>query len=79
LRGKHKLRALGDRVMRSIFGLERDEVTEEWRRLLYSSSSVIRVIKSRRMTWAGRVARIGERRGAYRILWKTKVDYCPSI
>jgi hypothetical protein len=47
----------------------------EWRRLhneelndLYSSSNIIRVIKSRRMRWTGRVARMGEKRGAYRIL-----------
>jgi hypothetical protein len=53
----------------------RDEVTGEWRRLynkelyaLYSSPNIIRVIKSRRLRWAGHVARIGERRGAYRDL-----------
>jgi hypothetical protein len=64
-----------NRVLRRIFGPERDEVTGEWRRLhneelndLYSSSNIIRVIKSRRMRWAGHVARMGEGRGAYRIL-----------
>jgi hypothetical protein len=53
----------------------RDEVTGEWRRLhneelndLYSSPNIIRVIKSRRMSWAGHVARMGEGRGAYRVL-----------
>jgi hypothetical protein len=53
----------------------RDEVTEEWRRLLnkelcalYSSSIIIRVIKSRKLRWAGHVARMGEWRGAYRTL-----------
>ena len=63
------------RVLRRIFGPKRDEVTGEWRKLhneelidLYCSSNIIRVIKSRRMRWAGRVARIGERRGAYRVL-----------
>jgi hypothetical protein len=53
----------------------RDEVTGEWRRLhnkqlyaLYSSPNIIRVIKLRRLRWAGHVARMGERRGAYRAL-----------
>jgi hypothetical protein len=67
-----------NRVLRKIFGPKRDEVTEEWRRLhkeklnyLYSSPNIIRVIKSRRMRWAGHVARMGEGRGAYRILvWR---------
>jgi hypothetical protein len=64
-----------NRVLRRIFGPKRDEATGEWRRLhneelndLYSSPNIIRVIKSRRMRWAGRVARIWEKRGAYRIL-----------
>jgi hypothetical protein len=63
------------RVLRRIFGPKRDEVTGEWRRLhneklndLYSSPNIIRVIKSRRMRWAGHVACMGEGRGAYRIL-----------
>jgi hypothetical protein len=54
---------------------ERDEVTGEWGRLhneelndLHSSPNIIRVIKSRRMRWAGHIARMGEGRGAYRIL-----------
>ena len=62
-------------VLRRIFGHGRDEVTEEWRRLhneelndLYSSPTIVRVIKSRRMRWAGHVARMGEERGVYRIL-----------
>jgi hypothetical protein len=62
-------------VQRRIFGLKRDEVTGEWRRLqnkqlyaLYSSPNIIRVIKSRRLRWAGHVARMRERRGAYRAL-----------
>jgi hypothetical protein len=62
-------------VLRRIFGPKRDGVTGEWRRLhneelndLYSSPNIVRVIKSRRMRWAGHVARMGERRGAYRIL-----------
>jgi hypothetical protein len=64
-----------NRVLDTIFGPKRDEVTEEWRRLrnkepydLYSSPNIIRLIKSRRMRWMGLVARMGERRGAYRIL-----------
>jgi hypothetical protein len=64
-----------NRVRRRIFGPKRDEVTGEWRKLhnkelryLYSSPSIIRIIKSRRMRWAGHVARMGEKRNAYRLL-----------
>jgi hypothetical protein len=64
-----------NRMLRRIFGPKRDEVTEEWRRLhnkelyvLYFLPNIIRVIKSRRMRWAGHVALMGERRGAYRAL-----------
>jgi hypothetical protein len=62
-------------VLRRIFGPKRDEATAEWRRLrneglndLYSSPTIIRLIKSRRMRWEGHVARMGEKRGVYRIL-----------
>ena len=58
-------------VLRRIFGPRRDEVTGEWRRLHneeYFSPNIVRVIKSRRMRWAGHVARIGEERGVYRVL-----------
>ena len=62
------------KVLRRIFGPRRDEVTGEWRKLhneeltdLYSSSNIVRVIKSRRMRWAGHVACIGERRSVYRV------------
>jgi hypothetical protein len=64
-----------NRVLRRIFGPKRDEATVDWRRLhkeelndLYSSPNSIRVIKSRRLRWAGHVARMGEERDAYRIL-----------
>jgi hypothetical protein len=64
-----------NRVLRRIFGTKRDEVTGELRKLyneelhdLYSSPSIIRMIKSRRMRWAGHVARMGENRNAYRLL-----------
>jgi len=75
LREERKLRMFEDMVLRRIFGPRRDEVTGEWRRLnneelndLYSSPNIVPVIKSRRMRWAGHVARMGEERGAYRIL-----------
>jgi hypothetical protein len=70
LRKEHWLRVFENRVLR-----KRDEVIREWRRLhneelydVYSSPYIIRVIKSRRLRWAGHVARMGVRRGAYRIL-----------
>jgi len=75
LREERKLRVFENMVLRRIFGPRRDEVTGEWRRLhneelndLYSSPNIVRMIKSRRMRWAGHVARIGEKRGAYRVL-----------
>jgi len=62
-------------VLRGIFGPKRDEVREEWRKLhneelndLYCSPSIVWFIKSGRMRWAWHVARIGERRGIYRVL-----------
>jgi hypothetical protein len=64
-----------NRVLRRIFGLKRDEVTEEWRKLhneelhdFYYSPSINRIIKSRRVMWAGHVALMGEKRNAYRLL-----------
>jgi hypothetical protein len=75
LREEYRLRLLENRVLRRIFGPRRDEVTGGWRNLhneelhgLYCSPSIIRVIKARRMRWAGHVARMGEVRGAYNIL-----------
>ena len=62
-------------MLRRIFGSRRDEVTGEWRRLhneelndLYCSPNIVRVLKSRRMRWAGHVACMGENRGVYRVL-----------
>jgi hypothetical protein len=67
LREEHRLRVFENRMLRRIFGPRRNEVTEEWRKLhnedlrdLYSSPSIIRIMKSRRMRWAGHVARMGE-------------------
>jgi hypothetical protein len=58
------------RVLRRIFGPKRDEETGGWRKLhnLYSIPSIIRMMKSRRMGWEGYVARMGEKRNAYRTL-----------
>ena len=62
-------------MWRKLFGPKRDDVEREWRKLhneeltdLYSSPNIVRVIKSRRMKWTGLVARMGERRGVYRVL-----------
>jgi len=75
LREERKLRVFENMLLRRIFGPKREEVTGEWRRLhneelngLYSSPNIVRVTKSRRMRWAGHVARMGEERGAYRVL-----------
>jgi len=74
LREERKLRVFENMMLR-IFGPRRDEVKGEWRRLqneelndLYTSSNIVRVIKSRRMKWGGHVARMGEERGVYRVL-----------
>ena len=73
-REERKLRVFENMVLR-IFGPRGDELAGEWRRLrnedvndLYSSPNIVRVIKSRRMRWAGHVARIGEERGVCRVL-----------
>ncbi|KAJ4427680.1 hypothetical protein ANN_25329 [Periplaneta americana] len=74
LREEHRFRVFENKVLRKIFGAKRDEVTGEWRKLhntelhaLYSSPDIIRNIKSRRLRWAGHVARMGESRNAYRV------------
>jgi hypothetical protein len=74
LREGHRLRVFENRVLRKIFGPKRKE-DGSWRKLLndelhnlYSSPNIVRVIKSRRMRWAGHVARMGEGRGVYRVL-----------
>jgi hypothetical protein len=75
LREEHRLRVLENRVLRRIFGPKREE-DGSWRKLyndelhnLYSSQNIVRVIKSRRMRWAGHVARMGEGRGVYTGFW----------
>jgi hypothetical protein len=75
LREERRLRVFANRVLRRVFGPERDEVTGEWRKLhneelndLYSLPNIVRVVKSRRMRWAGHVARMGEDRGVHRVL-----------
>jgi hypothetical protein len=75
LREEHRLRVFENRVLRRILGPKRVEVTGEWRKLhdkelhdLYSSPRITRIIKSGRMRWAGHVARMGEKRNAYRLL-----------
>jgi hypothetical protein len=75
LREQKRLRVLENRVLRRIFGLKRDEVMGEWRKLhngelhnLHSAPNIIRQIKQRRTRWAGHVACIGEERKVYRVL-----------
>jgi len=75
LREERRVWVFDNVVLRRIFGLRRDEVTGEWRRLhnedlndLYSSPNIVRVIKSRRVRWAGHVARMCEESGVYRVL-----------
>jgi hypothetical protein len=75
LREEHRLGVFKNRVLMRIFGPKRDEVTGEWKKLhseelhdLCSSPSIIRIIKMRRMRWAGHVTLMGEKRNAYRLL-----------
>jgi hypothetical protein len=71
---EHRLRVFENKVLRRIFGPKREE-DGSWRKLhndelhdLNSSPNIVRVIKSRKMRWAGHVARMGEGRGVYRVL-----------
>ena len=75
LREEPRLRMSENMVLRRIFGPKRNEVKWEWRKLhneelndLNSSPNIVRVIKSRKMRWAGHVARMEERRAVYRVL-----------
>jgi hypothetical protein len=75
LREEPRLRVFANRVLRRIFGPKRDEVREQWRKLyneelndLYSSPEFRRVVKPRRMRWAGCVKHVGDSRSVYRIL-----------
>jgi len=75
LRKEHRLTVFENSVLRRILGPRKDELTVDGRKLhneelhdLYSSPNIVRVIKSRRMRWAGHVARMGARRGLYRVL-----------
>jgi hypothetical protein len=75
LREERRVRVFENRVLRKVFGPKRNEVTGEWRKPqneelndLYSSPNIVRVVKSRPMRWAGRVARMGEGRVVHRVL-----------
>ena len=75
LREEHRLRVFENNVLRKIFGAKRDAITGEWRKLhnaelraLYSSPNTLRNLKSRRLRWAGHVARMEQSRNAYRVL-----------
>ena len=75
MREEHRLRVFENKVLRKISGAKRDEITGEWRKLhnaelhaLYSSPNIIRSLKSRRLKWAGHVARMEQSRNAYRVL-----------
>jgi hypothetical protein len=72
-----------NKVLRRIFGPKRDEVTGEWRKLhneelhdLYSSPSIIRIVKVRWMRWAGHIRRMGEKRNAYRLIFVVCIVAC---
>jgi hypothetical protein len=72
---ERRLRVFENRVLKRVFGPKRDEMTGEWRKLhneelndLYSLPNIVRVVKSRRMRWAGHAARMGEYRGVQEVL-----------
>jgi len=88
LREERKLKVFENMVLRRIFGPRRDEATGEWRRLhneelndLYSSPNIVWVIKSRRMRWAGLVARMGKERGGIGSWWgnRSEGDHCGDL
>jgi hypothetical protein len=81
LREDHKLRVFENRVLKRIFGPKRDEMIGGWRKLhyeelhnLHDSPSIIGMIKSRRMRWAGHVARIGRRRIHIGFWWESQKE-----
>jgi hypothetical protein len=72
---EYRLKVFENRALTEIFGVKRNDVTGGWRKLyneklcdLYSSTSIIRLIKSRRMRWVGHVVQMREKRNAYRLL-----------
>jgi hypothetical protein len=74
LREEHRLRIFGNRVLKRIFGLKRVEIIGDWRKFcneelynMYSSPNIIRMMKSRRMRWAGHIACMGVKKNAYGI------------
>jgi hypothetical protein len=81
LREEHILRVFENRELRTIFGLNRNEVTGGWAKLhneelynLYPSPSIMRMIKSRRMRWAGHTARMGQKRNAVGFGWESQEE-----
>ena len=73
MREEHRLRVFENKVLRKTCRAKRDEITGEWRKLhnselyaLYSSPNIVRNLKSRRLRWAGYVARVEQSRNAYR-------------
>jgi hypothetical protein len=84
LREERRLRVSENRVLRRVFEPKRDEVTGEWTKLhneelnyLYSLPNIVQVVKSRRMRWAGYVARMGEDRGVHRVLVEKPEEKSP--
>jgi hypothetical protein len=80
LKEEHRLEVFENRVLRRIFGMKRDEVRKLYNvelHNLYSSPSIIRMIKSRRMRWGRHIAQMGEKRNAYRILMGKPVGKRP--
>ena len=75
MREEHRLRVFENKVLRKIFEAKKDEITCEWSKLhnselhaLYSSPNIIRSLRSRRLRWAGHVARMEQSRNAYKVL-----------